>query len=65
MNTSEIESILTQGLKGTNSKFLGVFESDRLRSHIQSFPSCLVANTDPHNHPVLIGWLSTSLVLDS
>ena len=51
MNTSEIDSILTQGLKGTNSKFLGVFASDRLPSHIHSFPSCLVANTDPHNQP--------------
>ena len=51
MNTSEIDSILTQGLKGTNSKFLGVFASDRLPSHIHSFPCCLVANTHPHNQP--------------
>jgi hypothetical protein len=51
MNTNEIEAILSEGLRGTNSKFLGVFASDCLPSHIHSYPSCLVANTDPHNLP--------------
>jgi len=51
MNTNEIEEILRHGLQGTKLNFLGVFASDRLPTLITSFPSCLVANTDPHNQP--------------
>ena len=47
MNALQIEYILARALRSTGTKFLGVVAADELPTPT-TFPSCFVANTDPH-----------------
>lgn len=51
MNTQELNCILERALCGTNCHFLGVFAADQVPQHIDKYPCCFVANTDPARMP--------------
>ena len=51
MYSHNINQILETQLRQTKTRFLGVFPSDHIPNHLDSFPCCFVANTDPHNEP--------------
>ena len=50
LSTRDLEDMMRQD-PVTSSCFLGVFASNELPSKIPSYPSGLIANTDPNNKP--------------
>ena len=50
LSTRDLEDMMMQD-PVTSSCFLGVFASNELPSKISTYPSALIANTDPCNKP--------------
>jgi hypothetical protein len=51
MDTAQLDCLLRRALSDSNVKFLGVFPADRIPQSSARYPSCFVANVDPHDMP--------------
>jgi hypothetical protein len=49
MDTAQIDCLLKCALRDSDATFLGVFAADHLPKRIRTYPSCYVANIDPHD----------------
>ena len=47
MNSPNLERILNSIVDPTKCTVLGVFPSDLMPDHMQQYPNCFIANTDP------------------